>query len=179
MSGHKVASVLAAVEEAAARLWAYIAPSPGKVTVRCGDIEIRLESPDPPPAALSPAAPSLTAPEIPASLLAMNGNAALKAAPQAGASSGPAAAAPPVPTAHVRQVCAPLVGIFYRAPAPDEPPYVEIGDSVTVGQQVGIIEAMKMMVPVESDIAGRVTDILVGNAEPVEFGCPLLAVADA
>jgi acetyl-CoA carboxylase biotin carboxyl carrier protein len=74
-------------------------------------------------------------------------------------------------------VRAPLVGVFYRTPSPGEPPFVEVGDWIEPGQQVGIIEAMKMMVPVESDTAGRVTEILAEHGEPVEYDRPLVAVA--
>jgi acetyl-CoA carboxylase biotin carboxyl carrier protein len=71
---------------------------------------------------------------------------------------------------------APMVGTFYAAPAPNEPPYVAENDLVEPGQKVGIIEAMKMMNPVQSELAGRVTRILVQNAQPVEYGQPLMVI---
>jgi len=74
-------------------------------------------------------------------------------------------------------VVAPMVGTFYTAPAPNEPAYVAEGDEIEPGQIVGIIEAMKMMNQIESEVAGRVTRILVQNAEPVEYGQPLMVVA--
>ena len=80
----------------------------------------------------------------------------------------------PTPTGH--RVCAPLVGTFYRAPEPGAPPFVQVGDLVEPGQQVGIVEAMKLMNPVEADVAGRVVDVLVGDAEPIEYGQPLVLV---
>ena len=67
-------------------------------------------------------------------------------------------------------VCAPLVGTFYRAPAPGARPFVELGDEVQPGQQVAVIEAMKLMHSVNVDIAGRVVAILVADAEPIEYG---------
>ncbi|NIJ11901.1 acetyl-CoA carboxylase biotin carboxyl carrier protein [Saccharomonospora amisosensis] len=70
---------------------------------------------------------------------------------------------------------APTVGVFYRAPEPGATPFVSVGDTVTAGQQVGIVEAMKLMIPVLADRAGRVTEILVPDATPVEYGEPLLA----
>jgi acetyl-CoA carboxylase biotin carboxyl carrier protein len=73
-------------------------------------------------------------------------------------------------------VVAPMVGTFYSAPAPTEPPYVAEGDEIEPGQIVGIIEAMKMMNQIESEVAGRVTRILVQNAQPVEYGQPLMVV---
>jgi acetyl-CoA carboxylase biotin carboxyl carrier protein len=63
-----------------------------------------------------------------------------------------------------------MVGTFYRAPAPDADPYVEMGDMVEVGQTVCIVEAMKLMNEIESEVRGRIVQILVENAHPVEFG---------
>jgi acetyl-CoA carboxylase biotin carboxyl carrier protein len=71
-------------------------------------------------------------------------------------------------------VCAPLVGTFYRAREPGARPFVEVGDEVRPGQQVAVIEAMKLMNDVEVDVAGRVVAILVPDAAPVEYGQQLL-----
>lgn len=71
-------------------------------------------------------------------------------------------------------VKSPMVGTFYRAPAPDAPPYVEMGDRVTRGQTVCIIEAMKLMNEIEAEISGVVVKILLENTQPVEFGQELL-----
>jgi acetyl-CoA carboxylase biotin carboxyl carrier protein len=76
-------------------------------------------------------------------------------------------------------VVAPMVGTFYSAPAPNEDPYVTEGDSVEAGQIVGIIEAMKMMNEIESEVSGRVSRVLVQNAQPVEYGQPLMVVSTA
>jgi acetyl-CoA carboxylase biotin carboxyl carrier protein len=81
------------------------------------------------------------------------------------------------PLAEVCYVCSPMVGAFYHAPEPTSPPFVRVGDAVAAGQQVGIIEAMKLMNPVEADHAGRVIEILVPNGAPVEYGERLLALA--
>uniref|UniRef100_A0A7C4TGE8 Biotin carboxyl carrier protein of acetyl-CoA carboxylase n=1 Tax=candidate division WOR-3 bacterium TaxID=2052148 RepID=A0A7C4TGE8_UNCW3 len=70
----------------------------------------------------------------------------------------------------------PIVGTFYRAPAPDAPPYVEVGDIVKPGQVVCIVEAMKLMNEIESDVAGRIVEILVKNEEPVEYNQELFLV---
>lgn len=70
----------------------------------------------------------------------------------------------------------PMVGTFYRAPAPDAPPFVEIGQEVEVGQVVCIIEAMKLMNEIKSEVAGEIVDVLVESGTPIEFGQPLFAV---
>ncbi|MBI4341100.1 MAG: acetyl-CoA carboxylase biotin carboxyl carrier protein [Candidatus Omnitrophica bacterium] len=70
----------------------------------------------------------------------------------------------------------PMVGTFYRAPAPDAPPFAEVGQDVAVGQVVCIIEAMKLMNEIKSEVAGQIVDILVENGAPIEFGQPLFAV---
>ncbi|MCK5076066.1 MAG: acetyl-CoA carboxylase biotin carboxyl carrier protein [Calditrichia bacterium] len=77
---------------------------------------------------------------------------------------------------NVVEVKAPMVGTFYRAPAPDAPHYVEIGDDVKAGQTLCIIEAMKLMNEIESDFKGKIVDVLVENAEPVEFGKVLFII---
>lgn len=68
------------------------------------------------------------------------------------------------------EITAPMVGTFYRAPAPDAAPYVEIGQVIDVGTTVCIIEAMKLMNEIESEIKGRIVDICVENATPIQFG---------
>jgi acetyl-CoA carboxylase biotin carboxyl carrier protein len=73
-------------------------------------------------------------------------------------------------TEHLVAVTSPMVGTFYRAPAPDADPYVEVGTVVDVGQTICIVEAMKLMNEIESEVRGRVVKILVENAQPVEFG---------
>jgi acetyl-CoA carboxylase biotin carboxyl carrier protein len=67
----------------------------------------------------------------------------------------------------------PIVGTFYRAPSPDAETYVEVNDEIEVGQVVCIVEAMKLMNEIQSNVAGRVVTIPVENAEPVEYGQPL------
>lgn len=74
-------------------------------------------------------------------------------------------------------VVASTVGVFYRSPSPGAPPFVREGDQIAPGQQVAIIEAMKLMLPVESDRAGTVVEVLVKDGTSVEFGQPLFRVA--
>lgn len=74
------------------------------------------------------------------------------------------------------EVTSPMVGTFYRAPAPGEASFVEIGDRVRSNQTVCIIEAMKLMNEIEAEISGQVMEILVQNGEPVEYGQPLMRI---
>ncbi len=91
------------------------------------------------------------------------------------ASTTPAApAAPPEPKGH--QLKSPMVGTFYRAPSPGAPPFVEVGQQVTKGQTLCIIEAMKLLNEIESDASGTVKAILVENGQPVEYGQPLFTI---
>ena len=73
-------------------------------------------------------------------------------------------------------ITAPMVGTFYRAPAPGESSFVEIGDRINVGQTVCILEAMKLMNELEAEVSGEVVEILVDNGTPVEFGQVLMRV---
>lgn len=74
------------------------------------------------------------------------------------------------------EIKAPMVGTFYRAPSPDASAYVEVDQTIETGQVICIIEAMKLMNEIKSEIKGKVIEILVENAEPVEFGQPLFIV---
>jgi len=73
-------------------------------------------------------------------------------------------------------VKSPMIGTFYRSPAPDKPPFVNIGDVVEVGQPLCIIEAMKLFNEIESDVKGKIVKILVENATPVEYDQPLFLI---
>jgi acetyl-CoA carboxylase biotin carboxyl carrier protein len=73
-------------------------------------------------------------------------------------------------------VTAPVVGTFYRSPAPDADAYVEVGTAVKKGQVVCVIEAMKLMNEIEAECDGKITAILVENAQPVEYGQPLFLI---
>ena len=74
------------------------------------------------------------------------------------------------------EIKSPMVGTFYRAPAPEAPPFVEVGQEISVGQVLCILEAMKLMNEIKSEIKGRIVQILVENAQPVEFGQVLFIV---
>jgi acetyl-CoA carboxylase biotin carboxyl carrier protein len=88
----------------------------------------------------------------------------------------PAAAAAATAADRLVAIPSPMVGTFYRAPAPDADPYVELGSTVEVGQTVCIIEAMKLMNEIESEVKGRIVQILVENSQPVEFGQKLFLI---
>jgi acetyl-CoA carboxylase biotin carboxyl carrier protein len=96
-------------------------------------------------------------------------------------SAGPRVSAPEPPAAAVAEqpgvlVTSPFVGTFYRAAGPDQPVFVELGSVVKKGQAICIIEAMKLMNEIESEVAGKVTEILAENGQPVEFGQALFRI---
>jgi acetyl-CoA carboxylase biotin carboxyl carrier protein len=136
-----------------------------EIEVTEGEDKVRIVKYAPPATASSAAAP-LAAPVI--SALAPSG-----AAPTAsGASAAPSAVE--LPKGNI--VKSPMVGTFYRAPSPGAPPFVEIGQSVSKGQTLCIIEAMKLLNEIESDVSGTVKAILVENGQPVEYGQPLFLI---
>ncbi|MEV6848454.1 acetyl-CoA carboxylase biotin carboxyl carrier protein [Actinoplanes sp. NPDC051411] len=110
----------------------------------------------------------------------------------AAAPAPPAAAVPPdtpaarpaegephaaVPVAGEAVLASPMVGTFYRASGPSEAPFVDVGDTVEEGHTVGVIEAMKLFNPITAEMPGVIKEILVRDAEPVEFGQPLIRIA--
>ncbi len=100
------------------------------------------------------------------------------AAPAAApAAIAPVAAVPVVTQPAGHTLNAPMVGTFYRAPSPDSQPFIEVGKTVSAGDVVCIIEAMKLMNQIEADKSGVVTAILVEDGQPVEFGQPLIVIA--
>lgn len=122
---------------------------------------------------------------LPAAPVAVVQAPALAAAAVASQPPGAAAPAavpsvPPPPAAASRsdlvEITAPMVATFYRAPAPGEPPFVELGARINVGQTVCILEAMKLMNELEAEVSGEVVEILVENGTPVEFGQVLMRV---
>jgi acetyl-CoA carboxylase biotin carboxyl carrier protein len=92
----------------------------------------------------------------------------------AGPSAVAAPVAPPEPRGH--ELKSPMVGTFYRAPSPGAPAFVEVGQSVAKGQTLCVIEAMKLLNEIESDVSGTVKAILVDNGQPVEYGQPLFLI---
>ncbi|WP_338766922.1 acetyl-CoA carboxylase biotin carboxyl carrier protein [Massilia sp. METH4] len=92
----------------------------------------------------------------------------------AAAAAAPAVPAAAEPTGHI--VKSPMVGTFYRSSAPGNPPFVEVGATVKEGDTLCIIEAMKLLNEIDTDKAGTITQILVENGQPVEFGQPLFVI---
>jgi acetyl-CoA carboxylase biotin carboxyl carrier protein len=90
------------------------------------------------------------------------------------AQSAPAASSDAGSGKKTHQVCSPIVGTFYRAPAPDADPFIQVGARVSVGATLCIVEAMKLMNEIESDATGTVVKILVENGQPVEYNQPLV-----
>jgi acetyl-CoA carboxylase biotin carboxyl carrier protein len=143
-----------------------------------GDIKLRVKRPTaqtaapvvvPAPMIAAPAATHVAA--IPAAAPAVNAPA------PAAASAAPAAApAPAQEEAGLHTVKSPIVGTFYECPSPGSPPFVNVGDTVKAGQVLCIVEAMKLMNEIESDVSGEIVKCLVSNGQPVEYGQPLFAV---
>ena len=100
------------------------------------------------------------------------------AAPAPAPATAPAAAAAPPPPEETRghKVLSPMVGTFYRSPSPEAEPFVKVGDTINAGDTLCIIEAMKMMNQIESDVAGKVLAIEVESGEPIEFGQVLFVI---
>jgi acetyl-CoA carboxylase biotin carboxyl carrier protein len=84
----------------------------------------------------------------------------------------------PAPTNNKKwvDIKSPMVGTFYRSPAPDQPPFVEVGETIRKGQAVCILEAMKLMNEIESEVNGQIVEILVQNGEPVEYEQVLMRI---
>lgn len=130
--------------------------SPDAIVVPAGGTVIAAEGMT---AAMTPAPPAIAAPV---------------AAPAPAPS--PAAAPPPQADAKLKAILSPMVGTFYRAPAPGEDPFVGVGDRIQSGQTVCIIEAMKLMNELEGELTGEVVEFLVEDGQPVEFDQPLIRV---
>lgn len=134
-----------------------------------GDLRIRLKK------------PAVNSSPMPQRLLAAPDIVVAGSAPSAPAEPSPAAPPRETPAEAARAedthiVKSPIVGTFYRAPSPGAEPFVQVGDPVEIGQVLCIIEAMKLMNEIESDVGGEVLRIFVENGQPVEYGEPLFAI---
>ncbi len=123
---------------------------------------------------------------------APQGGYTVAAAPAPVAHAEPARAAAPAPTPALspeavgkstkdvpdgHTVRSPMVGTYYESPSPDKPPFVKVGQTVKAGETLGIIEAMKMFNPIEADVSGIVSAILVKNGQPIEFDEPMFVIS--
>jgi acetyl-CoA carboxylase biotin carboxyl carrier protein len=101
-----------------------------------------------------------------------------RTAPEPAPAGGSLSLMPPSGQAEERGtvITSPFVGTFYRAPTPDGTPFVEAGQAVRKGQVICIVEAMKLMNEIESDVDGKLAEVLVGNGEHVEYGQPLFRI---
>lgn len=138
-----------------------------------GDVKVRIkrggaDSAEPRYIAVPPAhaAPAATPPAVPAA----------GSAPASPTAAPPAATAESEEEAGLHIIRSPIVGTFYQAASPGAPPFVKVGDKVTLGQVLCIIEAMKLMNEIESDYAGELVKTFVTNAQPVEYGQPLFTI---
>ena len=132
----------------------------------------------PPPAPLAAGAPAIS-PIVAAPALAPAHVAHPALAAPAAAAASPAPAPEAAPASNLAEVKSPMVGTFYRAPAPEAPPYVEVGSTVKKGQTLCILEAMKLMNELECEVDGVVREILVENSDPVEYGQVLFRIDPA
>jgi acetyl-CoA carboxylase biotin carboxyl carrier protein len=99
------------------------------------------------------------------------------AAPQPTAPAAPAATSPaPAPASNLITIKSPMIGTFYRSSGPDKAPFVSVGDDVSNGKVVCIIEAMKLFNEIESEVSGKIVKVLVEDASPVEYDQPLFLV---
>jgi acetyl-CoA carboxylase biotin carboxyl carrier protein len=149
-----VESVLSAVLRSAQELLVGVPSRPSVMRVRAGDVAVELRWQDEQLGTLELAGLPAPAPE--------RTGAGRPAAPGRGDL--------------LHDICAPTVGVFYRSPEPGLPPFVKEGDLVEAGQQVAILEAMKVMIPVESERRGRVFAVAKENGAQVEYGEPLFSI---
>lgn len=148
-TGRAEPSLLDQVRRAAADLMDQSGPTPQRLRVTAGDVTVEVE--------------------WPAAGLAI----------AAGPAPAPAEEDGAAPAARGHLLTAAMVGTFYTAPEPGAAPFVAVGDSVSPGEQVAVLEAMKLMVSVEADVAGTVLEVLVDNGTPVEYGTPLFVLDPA
>lgn len=138
-----------------------------ELTLKNPNFELTLRKASAPSQAVMLAADAMLQPAVAPQALATTAAPAPAAAP---------AAPPAAVVSDLYEITSPMVGTFYRSPAPDESPFVDTGDRIKSGQTVCIIEAMKLMNELEAEVSGEIVEILVQNAEPVEFGQPLMRV---
>ena len=121
-------------------------------------------------------APSLVSPVMPAAAAEVISASTFSDLKVESSFAGSPPPAVPATRSDLVDITAPMVGTFYRAPSPDDSPFVEVGSRIVVGQTACILEAMKLMNELESEVSGEVIEILVENGTPVEYGQVLMRV---
>jgi len=145
----------------------------GEVTVEQKDFKVTIrQKEEQVTQILSPSMQSAPMYSLPQQALQAN----LPPASQTTASSASPAAEPVQPSANTVIIKSPMIGTFFRRPSPDKPYFVEVGDEVSVGKVVCIIEAMKLFNEIESEVNGKIVKLLVEDASPVEYDQPLYLV---
>jgi acetyl-CoA carboxylase biotin carboxyl carrier protein len=135
-----------------------------------GDVKVRIKRAGAHTAVHSTAEPRFYAvPAAPLPAPEVNGSLAVPSPPAQ-------AAAPAAPEESLHMVKSPIVGTYYEAPSPGAPPFVKVGDSVEIGQVLCIVEAMKLLNEIESDVAGEIVKRLASNGQPIEYGQELFAI---
>lgn len=129
-----------------------------KITIKTNQTPVYVNAAVPAPMAAAPVAPAVAAPAQPAA--------------EAKAPNAPAAE----DTSKYITVKSPMIGTFYRSSSPDKPSFVNVGDEISAGKVLCIIEAMKLFNEIESEVSGRIVKVLVDNASPVEYDQPLFLV---
>jgi acetyl-CoA carboxylase biotin carboxyl carrier protein len=137
-----------------------------------GDVKLRVKRGVETHVVAAPIATQIAAPMM--SPVAAAAPVPVAAVPSAAPPQETAPAAAPEENLHI--VKSPIVGTYYEAPSPGSPAFAKVGDIVTAGQILCIVEAMKLMNEIESDVAGEIVKILVSNGQPVEYGQPLFAI---
>jgi acetyl-CoA carboxylase biotin carboxyl carrier protein len=138
-----------------------------------GDVKVRIRRGSEPVVSASQAARFFSS--LPAESSSAEPGAA-PATPSPPAATPPVVTQPPMPEEGLHIVRSPIVGTFYEAPSPGAPPFVKPGDIVEAGQILCIVEAMKLMNEIESDVAGEIVKRLVANNAPIEYGQELFAI---
>jgi acetyl-CoA carboxylase biotin carboxyl carrier protein len=139
-----------------------------------GDVKVRIKRGGVVPASATPETRFIA---VPAAATTAD-SAAMPSTPTAPPAAPPVASQEASPASHdgLHLVRSPIVGTFYEAPSPGAPPFVKVGDLVDVGQVLCIVEAMKLMNEIESDVAGEIRKKLVNNGQPIEYGQELFAI---
>ncbi|MCG6118135.1 MAG: acetyl-CoA carboxylase biotin carboxyl carrier protein [Aquimonas sp.] len=140
-----------------------------EIEIREGEESVRLSR-----AAVAPAAPAPAPVQAPLVIAPAPVATGMVSPTEAATGSVKSTASQALPDGHV--VRSPMVGTYYASPNPDAPAFVKLGQTVKVGDTLGIIEAMKMFNPIESEVEGTVVAILVGNGKPLEFDEPMFVI---